>query len=161
MLHRTYPCLILALAACAPSDGAIDLARLQNADEEPGQWMALGRTYRGDRFSPLTEITTENVSTLGFAWEYEARSHRGRVEHGQEATPIVVDGVLYASGPWGSVYVVDAKTGEERWRYDPEVDGSYNRRACCDVVNRGLQVWNGKVYVATLDGFLVALDAST
>jgi quinohemoprotein ethanol dehydrogenase len=123
--------------------------------------MALGRTYRGDRFSPLTQITTDNVSTLGFAWEYEARSRRGRVEHGQEATPIVVDGVLYASGPWGSVFAVDAKTGQERWRYDPEVDGSYNRRACCDVVNRGLQVWNGKVYVATLDGFLVALDAST
>ncbi len=161
MLHRTYPCLILALSACAPSDGAIDLARWQSADEEPGQWMALGRTYRGDRFSPLTEITAENVSTLGFAWEYEARSHRGRVEHGQQATPIVVDGVLYASGPWGSVFVVDAKTGEERWRYDPEVDGSYGRRSCCGAVNRGLQVWNGKVYVATLDGFLVALDAST
>jgi quinohemoprotein ethanol dehydrogenase len=83
------------------------------------------------------------------------------VEHGQEATPIVVDGVLYVSGPWGSVSALDAITGRERWRYDPEVDGSYNRRACCDVVNRGVQVWNGRVYVATLDGFLVALDAST
>ena len=56
---------------------------------------------------------------------------------------------------------MDAKTGAERWRYDPKVDGSYNRRACCDVVSRGLQVWNGRVYVATLDGFLVALDART
>ena len=162
MFKRTYPCLIAALAACAPpGDGAIDLRRLRSADSEPEQWMSLGRTYRGTRFSPLTEITADNVGTLGFAWEYEARSRRGRVEHGQESTPIMVDGVLYASGPWGSVFAVDAKTGQERWRYDPEVDGSFNRRACCDVVNRGLQVWKGKVYVATLDGFLVALDAST
>jgi quinohemoprotein ethanol dehydrogenase len=73
----------------------------------------------------------------------------------------VVDGVLYASGPWGSVFAVDAKTGQEKWRYDPEVDGSYNRRACCDVVSRGLSVWQGRIYAATLDGFLVALDART
>ncbi len=159
-MRRTLPLLLVALA-CAPGDGAIDLDRLRQADDEPDQWMALGRTYRGDRFSPLDQITTDNVTSLGFAWEYEARSRRGRVEHGQEATPIMVDGVLYASGPWGSAFAVDAATGQERWRYDPEVDGSYNRRACCDVVSRGLQVWNGRVYVATLDGFLVALDAST
>ena len=141
--------------------GWVDAERVANADHEPDQWLTLGRTYRGDRFSPLTQIKADNVGTLGFAWQYEARSHRGRVEHGQEATPIVVDGVLYASGPWGSVFAVNAQSGQERWRYDPEVDGSYNRRACCDVVNRGVQVWQGKVYVATLDGFLVALDAST
>ncbi|MEX2204940.1 MAG: PQQ-dependent dehydrogenase, methanol/ethanol family [Myxococcota bacterium] len=129
--------------------------------ERPEEWPELGGSFRAQRFSPLTQIDTENARTLGFAWEYEARSRRGRVEHGQEATPIVVDGVLYASGPWGSVFAVDAKTGAERWRYDPEVDGSYNRRACCDVVNRGVQVWNGRVYVGTLDGFLVALDAKS
>ncbi|MEO8315605.1 MAG: PQQ-dependent dehydrogenase, methanol/ethanol family, partial [Pseudomonadota bacterium] len=105
------------------------------------------------------QITTATAGGLGFAWEYEFRSHRGRVEHGQEATPLVVDGVIYASGPWGSAIAVDARTGKERWRYDPEVDGSYNRKACCDVVSRGLQVWKGKVYVATLDGHLVALNA--
>ena len=126
----------------------VDAERVANADHEPDQWLALGRTYRGDRLSPLTQIKADNVGTLGFAWQYEARSHRGRVEHGQEATPIVVDGVLYASGPWGSVFAVNAQSGQERWRYDPEVDGSYNRRACCDVVNRGVQVWQGKVYVA-------------
>jgi quinohemoprotein ethanol dehydrogenase len=153
--------LALAAGCAAPGPGDIDLDRWHNADREPGQWLALGRTFKGDRHSPLTKISAENVGTLGFAWEYQARSRRGRVEHGQEATPIVVDGVLYVSGPWGSVFAVDAKTGQEKWRYDPEVDGSYNRRACCDVVNRGLQVWRGKVYVATLDGFLVALDAAT
>jgi quinohemoprotein ethanol dehydrogenase len=155
--------VLLALAACskapAPVPGNVDAARLQAAQNEPGQWLALGRTWHADRFSPLTKISADNAGKLGFAWEYEFRSRRGRVEHGQEATPLVVDGVIYASGPWGSAIAVDAKTGKERWRYDPAVDGSYNRKACCDVVSRGLQVWKGKVYVATLDGHLVALDA--
>jgi quinohemoprotein ethanol dehydrogenase len=140
--------------------GNVDLQRWSAAEREPGQWMALGRTWRGDRFSPLNQINVDNAAKVGFAWEAPVRSHRGRVEHGQESTPLVVDGVIYASGPWGSVVAVDAKTGQERWRYDPQVDGSYNRKACCDVVNRGLQVWEGRVYVATLDGFMVALDAA-
>jgi quinohemoprotein ethanol dehydrogenase len=162
MLRRICLFLVVVFASCAPqTDGAIDAERLLNADAEPDQWMALGRTYHGQRFSPLTQINAENVATLGFAWEYEARSRRGRVEHPQQATPLMVDGVLYVSGPWGSAFAVDARTGEERWRYDPDVDGSSNRRSCCGAVSRGLQVWNGKVYVATLDGFLVALDAST
>lgn len=148
-------------AVAATTAGNVTPDRWRQADAEPGQWMGLGRTYKGERFSPLTSISDSNASRLGFAWEYSARTRRGRVEHGQEATPIVVDGVLYASGPWGTVYAVDAKTGAEKWRYDPEVDGSYNRRACCDVVSRGLQVWRGRVYVATIDGYLVALDAST
>ncbi len=162
-MPRRVPLVIaFLLAGCAaPPDGAVNAERLFNADAEPDQWMALGRTYHGQRFSPLDQVSADNVEELGFAWEYEARSRRGRVEHGQEATPLMVDGVLYASGPWGSVFAVDARTGEERWRYDPEVDGSYNRRACCDVVNRGLQIWDGRAYVGTLDGFLVALDAAT
>jgi quinohemoprotein ethanol dehydrogenase len=141
--------------------GSVTLSRLKNADAEPGQWLALGRNFEGQRFSPLAKINAENVAELGFAWEYEAKSRRGRVEHGQESTPIMVDGVLYASGPWGSAFAVDARTGKEVWRFDPDVDGSYNRRACCDVVNRGLAVWDGRVYVGTLDGHLVALDAET
>ena len=160
--RATMGAFLLLVACEAPSrDGWVDEKRLAAADQEPGQWMALGRNSYGQRFSPLTRITADNVGQLGFAWEYTARSRRGRVEHGQEATPLVVDGVLYAAGPWGSVFAVDARTGRELWRYDPPVDGSYNRRACCDVVNRGLQVWKGRVYVATLDGYLVALDAAT
>jgi quinohemoprotein ethanol dehydrogenase len=152
--------LLVALSACGGKPpGSVDSSRLLAAPDEPGQWLALGRNWQADRFSPLTDISTANAAELGFAWEYEFRSRRGRVEHGQEATPLVVDGVIYASGPWGSAIAVDGKTGKEIWRYDPQVDGSYNRKACCDVVSRGLQVWKGKVYVATLDGHLVALDA--
>ncbi|MFN8668733.1 MAG: PQQ-dependent dehydrogenase, methanol/ethanol family [Gemmatimonadaceae bacterium] len=147
--------------ATALSYGNVDAQRLLAADSQPGQWMSLGRTFKAERFSPLTQLNDTNATRLGFAWEYSARTHRGRVEHGQEATPIVVDGVLYASGPWGTVYAVDARTGAEKWRYDPEVDGSYNRRACCDVVSRGLAVWKGRIYVATIDGYMVALDAAT
>ncbi|WP_336517753.1 PQQ-dependent dehydrogenase, methanol/ethanol family [Pollutibacter soli] len=77
-----------------------------------------------------------------------------------ESTPIVVDGVMYTSGAWGFVYALDAKTGKEIWRYDPNVDASYGRRACCDVVNRGVAVWKGKVYVGTLDGYMVCLNAA-
>jgi len=149
------------LAACGKPPGNVDTGRVRNADSEPGQWLSLGRNWQGDRFSPLKKITVDNAATLGFAWEYEVRTRRGRVEHGQEATPLVIDGVIYASGPWGSAIAVDAKTGKQRWRYDPEVDGSFNRKACCDAVSRGLQVWKGKVYVATLDGHLVSLDAKT
>jgi quinohemoprotein ethanol dehydrogenase len=159
---RLVPTLVLALAAgCGDgSPGRVDLARLRGPDE-PGQWLALGRTWRGDRFSPLARVDSANVATLGFAWEYDFRSRRGRVEFGQEATPIVVDGTMYVSGPWGVVVALDAATGKERWRYDPTVDGSYARRACCSVVNRGALVWRGRVYVGTLDGYLVALDAAT
>ena len=151
--------LLLVVACSAPRPGNVDLERL-TADTDPGQWLALGRTWKADRFAPLTQINDSNVTRVGFAWEAPFRSNRGRVEHGQEATPLMVDGVLYLSGPWGSVLALDAKTGAERWRYDPEVDGTYGRHACCDVVNRGLAVWQGRIYVATLDGHLVALDAA-
>ena len=161
MSRRLVALAFLGVACAAPQPGNVDLDRLQQADTEPGQWLTLGRNWKADRHSPLTSVTAGNAAQLGFAWEYQAKSRRGRVERGQEATPLMVDGVLYAAGPWGSVFAVDARTGAEKWRYDPEVDGSYNRRACCDVVNRGLAVWQGKVYVATLDGYLVALDAGT
>jgi len=144
--------LLLIVAACG-APGA--------PEERPGEWPELGGGWRGEHYSPLARIDAANAAQLGFAWEYEARSRRGRVEHGQEATPIAVGGVLYVAGPWGSVFAVDGRTGAERWRYDPEVDGSYARHACCDVVNRGVAVHDGRVYVGTLDGHLVALDAAS
>ena len=84
-----------------------------------------------------------------------------RPQRGQEATPIVVDGVMYTSGTWGYVYAVDAATGKELWRYDPKADWFSARNPCCDLVNRGVAVWKGKVYVASVDGRLHALDAAT
>jgi quinohemoprotein ethanol dehydrogenase len=140
--------------------GWIDQERLLKADLETGNWMSLGRDFKQQHFSPLDQINDLNVKDLGFAWEFDASSRIGRVNRGLEATPIVVDGIMYTSGAWGVVYAVNAKTGQQIWRFDPDVDASYNRKACCDVVNRGVQVWKGKVYVGTLDGWFYCLDAA-
>src|SRR5690606_31282147 len=123
---------------------------------EPGQWMSHGRTYSEQRFSPLDQINTENVSELGLAWYADLSTNRG-----QEATPIMVDGVIYVSEAWSKVNAYDAVTGRQLWHYDPEVDGQWAVNACCDVVNRGVAVWEGKVFVGTIDGRLIALDAET
>ena len=146
-----------AAAETTPAEGdagQIDADRVINAEAE--SWLAHGRTYSEQRFSPLAKITTENVDSLGLAWSYETTTIRGL-----EASPIVVDGVMYASGSWSKVYAVNAKTGEEIWTYDPEVPGEWGRRACCDVVNRGVAVWKGRVYFGTLDGRLIALNAES
>ena len=136
--------------------GRVDAARIAAADSEPGQWLAHGRTNDEQRFSPLRQIRTDNVAKLGPAWSFMTGTKRGL-----EATPLVIDGVLYATGSWSVVYALDATTGRELWRYDPEVPRWKGRDACCDVVNRGVAVWQGRVYVGTLDGRLVALDAAT
>ena len=141
--------------------GWIDEERLLNADREPENWLSLGRDFQQQHFSPLDQINTSNVGDLGFAWEYDASSRIGTTPRGLEATPFVVDGVMYTSGAWGVVYAVNAATGDEIWRYDPPVDPSYNRNSCCDVVNRGVAVWKGNVYVGTIDGYLTSLKAET
>ncbi len=143
-------------AADAPRFGNINRARLLNIAGEPGQWLTSGRDMGHTHHSPLTGINKETASRLGFAWDYGTGTTRG-----MEATPIVVDGVLYTSGPTGRVYALRADTGKEIWKFDPESDGQVNRWACCDEVNRGVAVWEGMVYVASLDGRMFGLDART
>lgn len=104
----------------------------------------------------MDQINRGTVSRLGLAWEFDAGTTRGL-----EATPIVVDGVMYTSGVAGRVYALDASTGKARWSFEPHVDPRATRVACCDSVNRGVAVWHGRVYVAALDGQLYALDAGT
>ena len=132
----------------------VDGARIANADSEPGNWLSHGRTYSEQRYSPLTAIDAENVSQLGLAWSFSTGTVRGL-----EATPIVVDGRMYTTGNWGVVYALDARTGEEIWSFDPEVPGEWGRYGCCDIVNRGVALWKGRVYVASFDGRLFALNA--
>jgi alcohol dehydrogenase (cytochrome c)/quinohemoprotein ethanol dehydrogenase len=152
----------IALYGCsannsAPSSPAsVNAARLAAADTESGQWMSHGRTYDEQRFSPLNQITTENVKDLGLSWFIDLDTYRG-----QEATPLVVDGTMYVSTAWSKVKAYRAATGEKIWEFDPEVPGGWAVNACCDVVNRGVAVWEGKVFVGTLDGRLIALDAGT
>ena len=151
-LATVFLCSGAALAA----PGAVDGARIIGADGEPGNWLAHGRTYGEQRFSPLDTINDGNVANLKLAWYYDTGTRRGL-----EATPIVVDGVIYTTGDWSRVYAVDAATGKQLWAYDPKVPREWGVNACCDVVNRGAAVWKGRVYVGTIDGRLIALDAAT
>jgi quinohemoprotein ethanol dehydrogenase len=137
-----------------PAD--VDTARIINADRDPGDWLTYGRTYGEQRFSPLKQINDSNVGQLKLAWYYDLDTHRG-----QEATPIVVDGVMYFSTAWSKVIAMDAATGKRLWEFDPKVPPAWAINLCCDVVNRGVAVWKGKVFVGTLDGRLIALDAAT
>lgn len=134
----------------------VDGKRIVAADEEPGNWMSHGRTYDEQRFSPLENINDGNVDKLSLAWSYKID-----IDRGVEATPIVVDGVMYTTGPFSVVYALDARNGKLIWKYDPQSDRNRAGEACCDAVNRGVAVWNGKVYVGVLDGRLEAIDAKT
>lgn len=148
---------LCATALAAPKSPAdVDGARIQAADREPGNWMSHGRTYDEQRHSPLAKIHDGNVGALGLAW-----THRLDVDRGVEATPIVVDGVMYTTGAFSIVYALDARNGKLLWRYDPEVPGENLGQGCCDTVNRGVAVWKGRVYVGSFDGRLIALDAKT
>jgi len=135
----------------------VDDARLRAAPEEPGAWLTHGRTFSEQRYSPLAQIDQTSVARLGLAWSYDLGTTRG-----VEATPIVADGAMYVSGPFGVVHALDARTGARRWLWDPGPGPRLRGRAvCCDVVNRGVALYQGRVYVGTFDGRLVALDAAT
>ncbi len=136
--------------------GDVTAARIVATDDEPGNWLAHGRDFGEQRYSPLEDINRDNVTRLGLAWETGTNSTRGL-----EATPIIVDGVMYTTSTWSRVMALDAKSGAVLWQYDPEVQKSWAKRLCCDVVNRGVAVSEGVVYVGTLDGFLIALDAAS
>jgi quinohemoprotein ethanol dehydrogenase len=148
--------LLAADGSAYAAPGDVTDARLKAADAEPQNWFTGGRDGQQDYFSPLSSVNAETVGRLGFAWGYDLGTHRG-----QEATPIVVDGVMYTSGYVGIVYALDAVTGKELWRFDPHVPDIALRMPCCDTVNRGVAVWQGKVYVASVEGRLHALDAAT
>ncbi len=147
---------ISAIAPSSAKAAAVTTDRLVNAASDMQNWMSHGRTYSEQRYSPLSRISADNVGRLGVAWNTHLDSFRG-----MEATPVVVDGVMYTTGSWSVVFALDARTGDKLWKYDPQVPRSKATHACCDVVNRGVAVFEGKVLVGTLDGRLVALDAAT
>ena len=134
----------------------VDDAALRSAASSPDQWLTIGRDYAETRFSPLRQIDSSNVRRLGLAWSYDTHSLRGL-----EATPLVSNGVLYATADWSNVFALDARTGRELWRWDAKADRIRGYRACCDVVNRGVALYKDKVYVGVIDGRLAALDAAT
>ncbi|KGH28339.1 alcohol dehydrogenase [Comamonas testosteroni] len=141
-----------AAAAVQRVDGAFIRA---NAAKTP-DWPTTGVDYAETRYSRLDQINAANVKDLGLAWSYNLESTRG-----VEATPVVVDGIMYVSASWSVVHAIDTRTGQRIWTYDPQVDRSTGFKGCCDVVNRGVALWKGKVYVGAWDGRLIALDAAT
>lgn len=135
---------------------SVDEERLVNAADEQQAWLSYGRTYDEQRYSPLDQINRDTIDEVGLAWYADMNTSRG-----QEATPIVVDGAIYVSTSWSNVWAFDVRTGDLLWEFDPQVDRSVGLKACCDVVNRGVAVWEGKVFVGALDGRLIALDSET
>ena len=155
---RTGAALFCLLLACDIATAAqpVNTDRLVAADQDQADWLMVGRDYKAQRFSPLSAINAGTVSKLGLAWYHDLDTARG-----QEATPLEIDGVLYISTAWSIVKAYDARTGKPLWTYDPAVSHERLPKICCDAVNRGVAVFDGKIYVGTLDGRLIALNAAT
>jgi len=132
----------------------VDDHRLRAADAASGEWLAAGRSYNEQRYSPLDQINMHNVGRLGLAWYADLDTDRG-----VEATPIMVDGILFNIAPWNVTTAYDARTGQQLWRYDPQVPRRFGGLACCDIDSRGVAAWQDRIYIAALDGRLIALDA--
>jgi quinohemoprotein ethanol dehydrogenase len=171
MSHRNR---IIALAGCIAVLAFVTVIRAQQpapqvdatvlknagtpADSLPGSWLSYGRTQNETRYSPLKLIDTSNVSRLGLTWSYVLGAGGGN----QEGTPLVWNNTLYGITTWSVVYAVDARTGKEIWRWDPEVNQPAVRpKICCGIVNRGLALYDGKIFAPAIDGRLLALDALT
>ena len=162
---------LIAWTAAAQEAPHVDDSTLLNAGKTGDQWLMAGGNYEATRYSPLKQIDSSNVSRLGLAWYYDTDSLPGTLE----ATPVISNGILYGTVTWGAVFAVDARTGKEKWTWDPH-EGHHNfppgsegnpdkvrtgPSLCCGPGNRGVAVYDGKVYVGTLDARLVALDAET
>ncbi|MBN8832240.1 MAG: PQQ-dependent dehydrogenase, methanol/ethanol family [Sphingomonadales bacterium] len=147
---------LMALAALPLSGqtAAIDAARMRAPAD--ADWLSYGRTYDEQRYSPLTQINDTNVHRLGLAWYDDLQTYRG-----VEATPLVIDGVIYNSSAHNIVTAYDGRTGRKLWTHDAGVGKEWARLACCGAGTRGIAAWNGKIYIAALDGRLIALDART
>ena len=136
----------------------IDDLTLRTAGKTGEEWLTYGLTPGETRYSPLKQIDTTNVSRLGLAWSYDVGQGGGN----QEATPLFWNGGLYGITNWSVVFAIDARTGKERWRWDPEVNQAAVRpKICCGVVNRGIAIYQGKIIAPVIDGRLEALDAET
>src|SRR6476469_1534246 len=155
--------LLIALATIVLTTGIVSALQTRRVDQnalknaaQGTEWLTYGHSYSEQRYSALKQIDTTNVSRLGLAWSFAVGDGGGN----QEATPLFANGVLYGITNWSITFAVDARTGKEIWRYDPEVVRG-GVRLCCGVISRGIPLYEGKVIVPVVDGRLVALDAAT
>ena len=144
------------LNGCARKQDVVDDEALRAADTDSANWITYGRTYSEQRYSPLKEIDEQSVGKLGLVWSYDMG-----VKRALESTPLVKDGVMYVTSAWSLVYAMDAKTGKLLWKYDPKVAKDHAKFVCCDVVNRGVAMYKGHLFLGALDGRLISLDAKT
>jgi len=150
--------VLLTWAAIAQQARRVDDAVLKNASKSGDEWLTYGQNPGETRYSPLKQIDTANVSRVGLVWSYDVGPGGG----GQEATPLFWNGTIYGITNWSVVFAVDARTGKQRWRWDPEVNQAAVRpKVCCGVVNRGIALYQGRIYAPVIDGRLEALDAET
>ena len=146
--------LLFLIFSCSE---AVDLKNpLVDFNSSPNEWLLHGRTYAEERHSPLDQINTSNVDQIGLSWSFETGTNRGH-----ETTPIVKDGVMFITAPWSVVHALDAKTGDLLWTYDPQVERAWANNACCDVVNRGVALYENSIFFGTIDGRLISLDKDT
>ena len=146
--------LLLFIFSCSE---AVDSKNpLVDFNSSPNEWLLHGRTYAEERHSPLDQINTSNVDQIGLSWSFETGTNRGH-----ETTPIVKDGVMFITAPWSVVHALDAKTGDLIWTHDPKVERAWANNACCDVVNRGVALYENSIFFGTIDGRLISLDKDT
>lgn len=129
---------------------------LLNADKDASNWLLYGRDYQTTRYSPLAQVNRDNVKKLRAAWHLSFG-----VLDGQDSQAVVVNGTVYVTSSYNKVWSVDGATGKVNWKYERELPGDVFPKLCCDVVNRGVAVYKNKVYLATLDAHVVALDNTT
>jgi quinohemoprotein ethanol dehydrogenase len=134
----------------------IDDSSIASADTRQGDWLSYGRNYQEDRYSELDQIAPDNLDELGLDFSIDLGTKRGI-----QSTPVVVDGIMFFTGPWSVVWAVDVRKGSIIWKYDPKVPESVAIKLCCGIVNRGVALYKGAVFFGTLDGRLVSLDAAT
>jgi len=129
---------------------------LLNADKDAQNWLLYGRDYQTTRYSPLAQVNQSNVKNLKAAWQLSFG-----VLDGQDSQAVAVNGTVYVTSSYNKVWSVDGATGKVNWKYERELPGDVFPKLCCDVVNRGVAVYKNKVYLATLDAHIVALDNAT
>src|SRR5579859_1594065 len=143
-------------ASAAPRAAEVTDEMLLNATKDPNNWRMVGRDYAGTRFSPLKQVNTTSIKRLVPKWTFSL----GNLD-AQNTTPLVSDGVMYVTAAHGRTYAVDAKTGRMIWQYAHQLPEDAGKTMCCDIGNRGAALYKDKVYVATPDAHVVALDAKT
>src|SRR6187397_1694573 len=150
--------MVVAWLVGAPLQAQVTFDRLLHAAREPQNWLTYSGTYFSQRHSELVQITPENVKNLETAWIYQLNS-REPTNTRFEVTPVVADGIMYIVQPPNDVIALDATNGRMFWTYS--YNPSPQARPCCGRVNRGVAILGDRLFMGTIDGHMVAVDAKT